>query len=504
VGTKRADVLHGTAKRDVIVAGAGDDRIDTRSGRDTICAGAGDDVLIGGPGGENAFGGDGQDRFYGGLQDDGLHGGVGDDLLVGDQGTDTLDGGVGSDYMRGDTGYNRIDGGPGSDTVSFATSTPYYSLAGATIGRLTSAGGGIVSRDRGDDSLAGIENVVGSVFADQFFIQYGSYFPPPFGVARGLGYQPVAGQPWIRDHCVGFVTVQCDAGPEAHGMPLVLRDASGPDPGVSVIGGGGDDRISVTPLGDGVRIESGSATLAGPGCSSAAGGVVCSGPLGYLSIYGYTGSDLIEMRGDLGRTTSVRLDGGEGSDFIRGGPADEMIEAGGSSGTERLHDVLLGGGGDDSLSSDVGDAVVFRGGPGADQLISGACGLVDGGPGGPDVAGFGIASRIRARMGKWSGPARCLLVTDRNEVLEGTSQNDVLIGDNRANPLIIGHGGDDLIQGLGGADRLRGDKGADRLLGGGGRDVLEAADGERDRRLDCGRGGAVALRDSHDPGARRC
>jgi Ca2+-binding RTX toxin-like protein len=50
VGTRHNDVIHGTDKRDVIVAGGGADRIFGNGGSDVICAGRGADVIFPGPG----------------------------------------------------------------------------------------------------------------------------------------------------------------------------------------------------------------------------------------------------------------------------------------------------------------------------------------------------------------------------------------------------------------------------------------------------------------------
>ena len=56
----------GTAGEDVIVAGAGADRLRGRGGDDLICAGRGNDVLRGGGGNDVLRGGPGRDRCHGG------------------------------------------------------------------------------------------------------------------------------------------------------------------------------------------------------------------------------------------------------------------------------------------------------------------------------------------------------------------------------------------------------------------------------------------------------
>ena len=51
MGTKKGEVIRGTARRDIIVAKGGNDRIYGRGGKDLICAGPGNDLVVGGPAG---------------------------------------------------------------------------------------------------------------------------------------------------------------------------------------------------------------------------------------------------------------------------------------------------------------------------------------------------------------------------------------------------------------------------------------------------------------------
>ena len=67
-----------------------------------------------------------------------------------------------------------------------------------------------------------------------------------------------------------------------------------------------------------------------------------------------------------------------------------------------------------------------------------------------------------------------------NEDLEGSDGPDVLIGDNGANSL-FGH------------------LGADTFIGKGGNDSIEAIDGQRDKKIDCGAGNDDVSRDRSDP-----
>ena len=156
----------------------------------------------------------------------------------------------------------------------------------------------------------------------------------------------------------------------------------------------------------------------------------------------------------------------------------------------------------------------MSGGDGNDQLVtSDPCEghEMTGGPGRGDIAGFGqtVDTGIEAQLGGLAfvpGASNCTPTQVRadSEILEGTQNADVLYGTRRADPLLLGNEGDDVIYGRGGSDILRGERGVDSLYGGGGRDLLEAFDGARDAAINCGPGGARAVRDRADPRGKRC
>ena len=144
VGTDGNDVIQGTFRDDVILAGAGNDQIRGASGNDVICGGAGndtiygdsqDDIIFGEAGNDVIFGGSGADEIRGGDGNDNIRGESQDDLIFGDAGNDVLNGGSDSDEVHGgsgndeifgesqndllfgDAGNDTIDGGPNSDTL---------------------------------------------------------------------------------------------------------------------------------------------------------------------------------------------------------------------------------------------------------------------------------------------------------------------------------------------------------------------------------------------------
>jgi Ca2+-binding RTX toxin-like protein len=100
VGTDGHDLILGSDKHDVIVAGPGND---------VVHGDAADDILCGGPGNDSLFGARGADIIYGG---------PGDDWLFGAPDPDELYGGPGDfDVLWDGPGYGKLDGGPGNYDV---------------------------------------------------------------------------------------------------------------------------------------------------------------------------------------------------------------------------------------------------------------------------------------------------------------------------------------------------------------------------------------------------
>jgi Ca2+-binding RTX toxin-like protein len=178
----------------------------------------------------------------------------------------------------------------------------------------------------------------------------------------------------------------------------------------------------------------------------------------------------------LRQGVAVTIEGGAGSDWLRGGRGRDTIYAG----DDDVPDRLEGGGGDDALFGvnifhprrSSGAASMFGGG-GNDLLIGGQpCGgdLFAGGPGENDSASF---ARVRnagvfvvARIGgAVTDPdiAACAAgrIARGTEKIEGSPGPDVLAGNAAANTL-LGRGGSDRLDGRGGDDRCIGGRGGDR------------------------------------------
>ncbi|WTK15764.1 calcium-binding protein [Streptomyces sp. NBC_01525] len=111
--------------------------------------------------------------------------------------------------------------------------------------------------------------------------------------------------------------------------------STGPADGSSVVGGAGDDRITVGAA---------------------------------ATVLGGEGHDTIEANGD-----AALAEGGPGDDVLRGGPGSQTLSGG--DGNDRLYggpgdDILNGGPGDDILYGNSGNDHLY-GGPGKDRLSGG-------------------------------------------------------------------------------------------------------------------------------------
>lgn len=88
---------------------------------------------------------------------DTINGLGGDDLLNGGSGNDAINGGDGNDVLIGGLGDDALNGGAGTDTADYAGAS-----GGVTVNLAT----GTASGAAGNDTLAGIEDILGSTFND--------------------------------------------------------------------------------------------------------------------------------------------------------------------------------------------------------------------------------------------------------------------------------------------------------------------------------------------------
>lgn len=373
VGTPLGDDLEGTPGNDVIQAFQGDDVIDGRGGDDTICAGSGDDSIEGGPG------------------NDVIHGQAGDDTIV-------------------------FDDAKRPVTVKLPLGT---------------------SKGQGKDTFTGVENIIGSSFADTLIGDDG----PNQMASRG-----------------GSDKLNGGAGDD------ILFGAGGGD---TLIGGPGDDQLwggkgvdtasyatSTTP----VTVSLKSGTSSGEG----------SDTLGLVeNVSGGAGDDTIE-----GSDAGNKLTGNGGADVLLGGRGMDTLL--GNSGDDTIKgghgdDVIDGHDGDDALNGGNG-ADTLRGWSGNDTFVPGGGNDVVKGGAGDDTVNFASTPdgmNVDLAAGTATGQGSDSLVGVANVV--GSRHDDEVAGNGSPNH-IIGGEGDDIIFGRGGDDDLDGGKGDDAIVPGPGAD----------------------------------
>jgi Ca2+-binding RTX toxin-like protein len=184
--------LRGSGFADTLVGDDGDNVLSGGGGVDALWAGDGDDVLSGGAGADLLQGQDGTDtasyaeaaggvfvRLWSGeglsgeaagdvlVGIENLRGSAFADTLVGDGGDNVLTGGGGGDALWAGDGDDVLSGGAGADLLQGQGGTDTASYAEAPEGvfvRLWSGEG--LSGEAAGDTLVGIENLVGSAFAD--------------------------------------------------------------------------------------------------------------------------------------------------------------------------------------------------------------------------------------------------------------------------------------------------------------------------------------------------
>jgi Ca2+-binding RTX toxin-like protein len=157
-GNSARNILGGELGDDTLVGNGGDDALSGEAGNDALSGGDGADRLVGGSGIDTIYSGTGNDSVDAGSDADQVFGEAGHDTILGDAGNDSLDGGDGNDTLEGNGGGDALTGSIGIDTASFASSA-----AGVSVDLAT---GAVSGGDAAGDTLSGIEQILGSGFAD--------------------------------------------------------------------------------------------------------------------------------------------------------------------------------------------------------------------------------------------------------------------------------------------------------------------------------------------------
>ncbi len=392
------------------------------------------------------------------------------DGLTGDASANTLSGYGGDDTLEGGAGADTLDGGDGVDTASYAGS-----VAGVTVDLIagTATGG-----DAEGDTLASIENVIGSAHNDAFYadaaanvidggagadmVRYGSstsavHIDLGAGTASS-GY--AAGDVLTNiEYIVGSNYNDTLSGSSTNNLFYgglgddTLDGGSGVD---TLYGGGEIDTLRGGDGNDNLFGEAGDdALIGGTGADildggdgidtasyeSSALGVSVNLTSGATQFGDAEGDALVSIENLIGSAHKDWLYGTEGTNTLQGGAGDDDLFAWGGS------DVLLGGSGND----------ILFGGGGADTL--------DGGDG-VDIASYqqassGVAVNLGTGTGTAGEAAGDTLTNIEN--LTGSAYADTLVGDAGSNTL-WGEAGDDVLQGGAGSNTLNGGLGTDTAI----------------------------------------
>lgn len=496
-GDGQANMLTGFDGADRLTGGLGDDALSGGNGSDTAdyssssaavtvdlqqitqdTVGAGTDTLLGfenltggsaadalsGDGGPNAIRGlAGNDVMDGRGGDDGLDGGTGTDTVSlesavtgtsidldtersSGNGTDSLvsfESAIGSpfdDVLVGTDAANTLDGALGEDTVDYSNS-----LGGVTLNLQTNS----VTGAGGTDTMAEIENAVGSVYDDTLV-----------GNTRPNGLQGAAGDDTLNGAGANDVL---NGG---EGVDTADYTAAGTHVQVDLTAGVGHGR------GDDVLVGLENAT-------AGIGNDVLRGTAGANTLDGGAGHDRIEGRGG-----DDDLDGGAGTDIVDFSSSTKGVRVsltqlrarGAGKDALLAFEDVRGGRGADALTGD-GAANRLDGGSGSDLLRGkGGDDTLAGGAGRDtvDYSSFAPVTRDRGvvvNLGRGRASGEGADDLSRVEWVIGSGAGDRIIGNRRANRL----------QGGAGRDTLIGGSGRDRLFGSSGNDRLFSRDRRRDR-----------------------
>jgi Ca2+-binding RTX toxin-like protein len=507
-GSNFDDTLTGDDQANIIIAGAGADRIEGSGGLDTVdFSGASEAVAfsldgLAGTAGEAT--GDiitGVEVAIGSNFNDRIVGSAGNDELIGGAGDDTLEGGRGADIIRG---------GDGLDTVSFAQGNQSVTIS--LDGSLTNSGAALgdvyfeVERVEGsqfddviigaasDDDLSGLggnDLLIGGQGSDRLDggdgYDIADYLSSRFGVNVNLNGEASSGGDADGDMLSNIEEVQGSRSDDrltggADNNALFGNDGSDilvGNGGADVLnGGGGVDTVTYIDATAAVIVSLDGTVASGAEAQGdmlsnveilvgSAFNDILSGDSLVNALRGSDGDDI--LRGGFGADT---LDGGSGfdiADYSLAGAAvtvnlDGLDGIGGEAQGDRLSNIesVVGTDFDDTLNGDRLDNIldggagndILRGAAGADTLHGGV---------GIDTASYaGATNAVTVDLGNLANNSGDSAGDsyDSIEHILGSSRNDLLIGD-AADNFFDGGNGDDVLVGRAGADTLIGGEGAD-------------------------------------------
>jgi Ca2+-binding RTX toxin-like protein len=333
------------------------------------------------------------------------------------------DGGEGNDYLQGTVADDTLTGGNGNDTASFATA--YNGGGGGTTGvtvDLNLQGAAQNTVGAGNDTLSGIENLVGSQYNDTLTGDGNDNF-----IEGGLGTDALVG-----------------------GLGNDTASYAGAAAGVTVslaLQGAGQNTVNA-----GTDTLSGFENLAGSGFNDS-----LAGDANANSLSGGEGDDTLNPGANAGGTVDL-LDGGIGTDTASfagnasgvtatlNGATDATATVGGLAiATLRSIENLTGSSNADILTGD-GNANVIEGGLGDDTLDGGL---------GADTLAFSGSTAVTVNLATLTAQATGWgndTIAGFENVRTGSGADSVT-GDGNDNIFFDG-GGNDTYNGAGGLDTV--------------------------------------------------
>lgn len=286
------------------------------------------------------------ENFIGGSGNDTITGSASNNYLNGSAGDDTLMGGAGNDTLTDSIGNNTFVGGAGDDTINGTGATSSwldYSLDGITEGAVTNLNTAInqvISTNRGNDIITGVNNITGSAYNDIF---YGNSNVNT--INGGAGDDAIEGYGGSDILDGGSNTVAGDTVSyfNENKISVTLNDS-----GTSSVGvwNGSNYTTEVDTISNFENI-SGSNNGADIILGNASNNTIW-GNVGNDSLFGGAGNDSID-----GGSDNDTIAGGVGVDILSGGSGNDALRGGGTAynngSADGFADTLYGNSGDDVL-----------------------------------------------------------------------------------------------------------------------------------------------------------